>query len=48
MLNSIEQLGEPVRVFRPVRDPYEGLLTPAIVPPIKARDFSFTSTIDAI
>jgi len=49
-LNSVEQLGEPVPVFRPAKDPYEieQPLTPAIVPPIKARDFSFTSTIDAI
>jgi predicted Zn-dependent protease len=50
VLNSIEQLGVPVPVFRPVRNAYEqGIpLTPAIVPPLKARDFSFTSTIDAI
>ncbi len=50
MLNSIEQLGKPVPVFRPVKDPYErnAPLTPAIVPPLKSRDFSFTSTIDAI
>ena len=50
VLNAIEQLGVPVPVFRPVKNPYEGFepLTPAIVPPLKARDFSFTSTIDAI
>lgn len=50
VLNSIEQLGAPVPVFRPVEDPYERArpLTPAVVPPLKARDFSFTSTIDAI
>jgi predicted Zn-dependent protease len=50
VLNAIEQLGVPVPVFRPVKDPYEHWfpLTPAIVPPLKARDFSFTSTIDAI
>jgi predicted Zn-dependent protease len=50
VLNSIEQLGVPVPVYRPVRNEYEqGIpLTPAIVPPLKARDFSFTSTIDAI
>jgi len=49
-LNSIEQMGVPVPVFRPVKNPYEqeAPLTPAIVPPIKSRDFSFTSTIDAI
>jgi len=48
--NSIDQMGEPVPVFRPVKNAYEenAPLTPAIVPPIKSRDFSFTSTIDAI
>ena len=47
VLNSIEQLGVPVPVFRPTRS--EGdVLTPAIVPPLKVRDFSFTSLIDAI
>jgi predicted Zn-dependent protease len=40
VLNSIEQLGEPVPVFSP--------FVPAIVPPLKARDFSFTSLIDAV
>jgi predicted Zn-dependent protease len=47
MLNSIEQLGLPVPVFRPTRSE-GGELTPAIVPPLKVRDFSFTSLIDAI
>ena len=47
MLNSIEQLGVPRPVFRPTRRE-GGRLTPAIVPPLKVRDFSFTSTIDAI
>ena len=49
-LNSVDQLGEPVPVFRPVKNPYETErpLMPAIVPPVKSRDFSFTSTIDAI
>lgn len=46
VLNSIEQLGPPERVFRPTGTGAE--LTPAILPPLKARDFSFTSTIDAI
>ena len=46
VLNSIEQLGVPVPVFRPTRT--GGELTPAIVPPLKVRDFSFTSAIDAI
>ena len=40
MLDSVEQLGHPERVFSPD--------APAIVPPLKARDFSFTATIDAI
>jgi predicted Zn-dependent protease len=48
VLNSIEQLGAPVPVFSPVRNPYIPNVTPAIVPPLKARDFSFTSPIDAI
>jgi predicted Zn-dependent protease len=48
VLNSLEQLGEPVPVFRPVARPTSIELTPAIVPPLKARDFSFTSLIDAI
>lgn len=50
VLNSIDQLGVPVPVFRPAKDPYDAItpLTPAMVPPLKARDFSFTSTIDAI
>jgi predicted Zn-dependent protease len=44
VLNSLEQLGVPVPVFRDI-----GFrLTPAVVPPLKARDFSFTATIDAI
>jgi predicted Zn-dependent protease len=48
-LNSIEQLGPPVPVFRPSTDPMdEPGVTPAIVPPLKVRDFSFTSTIDAV
>ena len=49
-LGSVEQLGVPMRVFRPVKNPYESTspLTPAIVPALKVRDFSFTSTIDAI
>jgi predicted Zn-dependent protease len=44
VLNSLEQLGVPVPVFRITPRP----ITPAIAPPLKARDFSFTSTIDAI
>lgn len=48
VLNQIVDLGVPVPVFRPVNNPYFAALTPAIVPPLKANDFSFTSTIDAI
>lgn len=48
VLNSIEALGVPAPVFRPVVDPADVRVTPVIVPPLKARDFSFTSTIDAI
>ena len=48
MLNSIEQLGVPVPVFRPVKDPSSVSLTPTIVPAVKARDFSFTAMIDAV
>ena len=40
VLNSIEQLGEPVPVFSPS--------FPAVVPPLKVRDFSFTSLVDAV
>jgi predicted Zn-dependent protease len=46
VLNSIEALGQPVRVFRPTTT--WGGLTPAIVPPLKARDFSFTSLVEAV
>lgn len=44
-LNQVDQLGVPYPVFRP------GLpsgLRPAIVPPVKADDFAFTATVDAI
>jgi predicted Zn-dependent protease len=58
-LNQVDQLGVPVPVFRPVRKPdvkREGLnlsgppvfLTPAVVPPLKIRDFSFTAMADAV
>jgi predicted Zn-dependent protease len=40
MLNNVEELGVPQRVFHPA--------APAIVPPIKARDFSFTSLSEAV
>jgi predicted Zn-dependent protease len=40
LLNSLEQLGRPVPVFRPG--------SPMVVPPLKARDFSFTRLVDAV
>lgn len=48
MLNQLVQIGPAERVFRPVVDPYDAQLTPAIVPALKVNDFSFTSTIDAV
>ena len=48
VFNRIEQLGVPVPVFRPKRIWDEVGLNASIIPPIKAHDFSFTSTIDAI
>jgi predicted Zn-dependent protease len=49
VLNQVRQLGVPVPVFRIGKYKY-GYAGPwsAIVPPIKADDFSFTATIDAI
>ncbi|MHB2032732.1 MAG: metallopeptidase TldD-related protein [Gemmatimonadaceae bacterium] len=46
VLNSVEQLGPPQPVFRPTGT--WGGLTSAIVPPLKARDFSFTSLVEAV
>lgn len=47
VLYSIEELGESVPVFRPTKRD-GGRLTPALVPAMKVREFSFTSLIDAI
>ncbi len=47
-LNQIAQLGVPVPVFRPIKDPGSFGIMPAIVPPIKVNDFSFTSLADAV
>ena len=45
MLNNVEMMGEPVRVS----SSESGGLAPAVwVPPIKARDFTFTSLSDAV
>jgi predicted Zn-dependent protease len=45
MLNNIEMMGEPVRV-----SPGEasGLAAGTVVPPLKVRDFNFTSLSDAV
>jgi predicted Zn-dependent protease len=40
MLNRVEQLGVPKRVFHPD--------APVVVPPLKVRDFNFTSLSEAI
>lgn len=54
MLNNVEELGQPVQVFRPQYHIDYATLAPwysmstVIVPPVKARDFSFTSTVDAV
>jgi predicted Zn-dependent protease len=45
MLNNIEAMGRPVRVSAS-EDGSPGL--PIVVPPIKARDFTFTSLSDAV
>ncbi len=47
-LNTIEQLGPPVPTFRPVRHSFTMGQTPAIVPPLKINDFSFTATLEAV
>ena len=46
-LNNVEQLGPPQRVFHPPNR-WTDLPEPAIVPPLKVRDFSFTALADAI
>jgi predicted Zn-dependent protease len=40
VFNQVEQLGVPQRVFHPI--------APIVVPPVKVRDFSFTSLTDAV
>lgn len=49
VLNQIDRLGVSQPVFKPEKDfgSYWGI-TPLIVPSIKARDFSFTSLVDAV
>ncbi len=48
VLNSIEQLGVPLPLFSPVEDPDNLGVSPAIVPPMKVNDFSFTALVDAV
>jgi predicted Zn-dependent protease len=45
MLNNIEMMGEPVRISS---GESAGLTPAVIVPPLKVRDFSFTSLSDAV
>ena len=45
MLNNIEMMGAPVRISS---GESAGLTPTVIVPPLKVRDFAFTSTSDAI
>lgn len=54
MLNNVDMIGRPIKVFNPQASPYKVVFMPSsslssvIVPPLKVADFSFTSTIDAI
>ena len=48
VFNQVVQLGEPAPVFRPIPGSFDVRIGPAIVPLMKANDFSFTSTIDAV
>jgi predicted Zn-dependent protease len=52
ILNNVEQLGVPQRIFNPpvtwFTENYPAVPAPAIVPSLKIRDFSFTALIDAI
>ena len=47
-LNNVEQVGPAEPVFHPVPDPGRPTLHSAVVPALKVRDFSFTSSVDAI
>lgn len=47
-LNNIEQLGVSQRVFHPKPDGIYDIPQPVIVPPMKIKDFSFTSLADAV
>ncbi len=45
MLNNIEMMGEPVRISS---GESSGLTNSVVVPPLKVRDFTFTSLSDAV
>jgi predicted Zn-dependent protease len=45
MLNNIEMMGEPIRISS---GESSGLTNSVVVPPLKVRDFTFTSLSDAI
>lgn len=45
VLNNIEQLGAPTRVFHPQSF---SIPAPVIVPPLRVRDFSFSALSDAV
>ena len=48
ILNQVEQLGVPQRIFNPpTNDPF-ALPQPIVAPPLKVRDFSFTALTDAV
>jgi predicted Zn-dependent protease len=47
VFNNVVQLGTPVRAFNPNQYPFNPW-KPLIVPPIKVRDFNFTSLSDAV
>ena len=46
VFNAVEMLGKPVRVFNP--GSLFGLSLPFVVPPMRVRDFNFTSTVDSV
>ena len=47
-LNNVEQLGVPQRAFHPAGHQWWSRPQPAVVPPLKIRDFSFTALTTAI
>ena len=50
VLNRVDQLGAPQRVFHPTdfMNDYTVLPMPIIVPPLKIRDFNFTALSEAV